>query len=56
MIKEAMLIQQKGSIINKQFHCFSNILKLYTKLENFQSRLNKNETVKNYDQHLLDNN
>ena len=56
LIKEAQLIQQKGSIINRQFDCFPNILKLYTKLENFQSRLNKNETVKNFDLDLLDNN
>ena len=55
-IYEALIIQQKGSIINKQFDCFPNNLKLYTKLENFPPRLNPNETVKNFDQDQLDNN
>ena len=50
------MIQQKGSIINKQFDCFPNTLKLYTKLENFPHRLNPNEIVKNFDQDLLYNN
>ena len=56
LIKEALLIQQKGSTINKQFNCFPNTLKLYTKLINFPSRLNLNETVKGLGQKILDNN
>ena len=35
LIKEALLIQQKGPIINKQFDCFPNILKLYYKTDKF---------------------
>ena len=37
LIKEALLIQQKESIINKQFDYFPNILNLCTKLDNLQS-------------------
>ena len=31
LVKEARLIQQKESIINKKFDCFLNTLKLYAK-------------------------
>ena len=41
LIKEALLIQEKGSTINKQFDCFPNILRLYTKLDNFPLKLNQ---------------
>ena len=56
LIKEALLIQQKEATINKQFDCFPNILKLYTKLENFPPRLDPNDNVKNLDRDLLNNN
>ena len=35
LTKEAILIQQKGPIINKQFDCFPNILELYSKTDKF---------------------
>ena len=56
LVKETLLIQQKEATINKQFDCFPNILKLYTKLENFPPRLDPNDNVKNLDRDLLNNN
>ena len=35
LIKEAILIQQKGPIINKQFDYFPNIQKIYSKTDKF---------------------
>ena len=51
-----MLIQQKGTTINKQLDCFPNTLKLYTKLKNSISPLNLNKSVKIFNQELHDNN
>ena len=56
LIKDAQIILNKGSTINKQFDTFLNILKLYTTLENIQSWLNPNEIVKDLHQELFDNN